>query len=125
MASLKHLDDAARKAGLRAVRTTRDSSTHTFSLYLDAAVATHFLRSDGQDILKAADACSQRLMQAAVKNHKVSDGGSQFAYAWGAIRKLHPTGPSAVHLWGRHAPPADSDRALPTPCHALQTEIEQ
>lgn len=115
MGFLRHVNNDARKGGIREVRTTRDSNSHAFSLYMDAAVSTQFLRTDGQDILRAADKCGQSLLQAAITSHKVSDGGSQFAYAWGAIRKLHPTGPSALHLWGRHAPPDDSDRALPMP----------
>lgn len=106
----------ARDRGIQAVRSTRDANSHTFSLYLDAAITTNFLRSSvGQEQLRAADTCSRRLMMAAVANHNDSMSGTTTCNGWALIRKLHPTGPSALHLWGRHPPPANSDRAYPSP----------
>ena len=47
MCGLKWVDEVVRKQGIRAVRTTRDDSPFTYSLYLSAAVTSHFqLSSD-------------------------------------------------------------------------------
>lgn len=114
MTPLAALCVEARDRGIAAVRSTRDENTHTFSLYLDAAVSTHFLRSSGgQDQLRAADTHSRMLMEAAITSHNDSETGNTACIGWTLIRKLHPTGPSALHLWGKHPPPANSDRTSP------------
>lgn len=80
----------ARDRGIAAVRSTRDENTHTFGLYLDAAVSTHFLRSNGgQGQLRVADTHSRMLMEAAT-SHNDSETGNTACIGWTLIRKLAP-----------------------------------
>ena len=127
MSGLKWVDEVVRKQGIRAVRTTRDDSPFTYSLYVSAAVTSHFLRTTaGAELLRQADVRSHALMAAAIANHQASDAGAILSYGWCLIRKLHPTGPGSLHNWGRphHRPPPDSDRALQAFCMFLGAAAE-
>lgn len=128
MAGLRWIDEVARKRGIRAVRTTRDASPFTYSLYLSAAATSHFLRTaKGEELLRQADVRSGALMAAAIAKHQASYAGAVLGYAWCLIRKLHPTGPGPLHYWGspQNRPPPDSDPALQAFCTFLGTAAEE
>ena len=119
MCGLKWVHEVVRKQGIRAVRTTRDDSPFTYSLYLSAAVTSHFLRTTtGAELLRQGDVRSHSLMAAAIANHKASDAGAILAYVFCLIRNFHPTGPGSLRNWGRphNRPPPNSDRALQAFC---------
>lgn len=97
---MKHLSEVARKDGIRAVRVARDTTKHTMHLYLHAAVARKFLRTQaGNSLLQQADETGAGLMAEAEKRHRQSGMGDTLPHSWWLLRSMFRKALGSVTKW--------------------------
>lgn len=95
-------------AGARIVRAEAPAQ---HAIYMSAAVSAAFLRTpEGKRLLADADVASRDLTRRALECHNLEAPRTILQYGWAMIRKLFPSGPTALKYWGRpkHQPPKDA-----------------